>query len=404
MEKEFVDIFRERNPEPAQPARRILAALKGGATALCHAVRGRSPAAVKAHLEQGARVLANQLFWRNEKRKESRHLRGAQGLSWTRRMPAALGLRHMAEGGTGRAVSRVMRLLCPVLAAVACCGFSGCGEQAGSASVHPALAANSAAGPVTLVYETQSAFSHIRVKDYGKIRALHFVNASGEESLQTMMEKDAPQRLVSSYPKAMFSSFALRYPQEKVLILGLGGGAMVRFLQECCPETRIDVVEIDPAVVDVASRFFGARQNDRTEIVTEDAFVFLRRTREQYDAIYMDTFLEPSSGTDARGVPRRLKTVAFLKSLHKNLHRPAGMLVINLLRHTRTEEDLQSIREAFPTHYFIDVPRSGNIIAIGVVDAPRVTKGELVSRARKLDEQFPLGFSTEGFVRAMRSQ
>jgi tankyrase len=73
MENELFDICCERDAKPAEQRRRILAALKrgvnvhaadkNGVTALHHAVRFRSPAAVKALVENGANV--NQACRRN---------------------------------------------------------------------------------------------------------------------------------------------------------------------------------------------------------------------------------------------------------------------------------------------------------------------------------------------------
>jgi uncharacterized protein len=70
---ELFDICCERNPKPADQRRRLERALEGGAdihstdkngvTALHHAVRFRSPAAVKTLLEHGANV--NQACRRN---------------------------------------------------------------------------------------------------------------------------------------------------------------------------------------------------------------------------------------------------------------------------------------------------------------------------------------------------
>jgi tankyrase len=73
MENELFDICCERDPQPADQRRRITKLLKAGAdihatdkngvTALHHAVRFRSPAAVKTLIEHGANV--NQACRRN---------------------------------------------------------------------------------------------------------------------------------------------------------------------------------------------------------------------------------------------------------------------------------------------------------------------------------------------------
>jgi uncharacterized protein len=73
MENELFDICSDRNPKPAEQRRQIVQALKRGAdihaadkngvTALHHAVRFRSPMAVKTLIEHGANV--NQACRRN---------------------------------------------------------------------------------------------------------------------------------------------------------------------------------------------------------------------------------------------------------------------------------------------------------------------------------------------------
>jgi uncharacterized protein len=73
MENELFDICSERNPKPADQRKRIQILLKAGAdvhatdkngvTALHHAVRFRSPTAVKTLIEHGANV--NQACRRN---------------------------------------------------------------------------------------------------------------------------------------------------------------------------------------------------------------------------------------------------------------------------------------------------------------------------------------------------
>ena len=63
---------------------------------------------------------------------------------------------------------------------------------------------------------------------------------------------------------------------QSVLIVGLGGGTIPRALRELLPETQIDVVEIDPAVVRVAQPLFrispqtsaDARHRDATDVCT----------------------------------------------------------------------------------------------------------------------------------------
>ena len=66
----------------------------------------------------------------------------------------------------------------------------------------------------------------IEVFDDGKSRSLHF----GTPARQSSMALDAPDRLQLPYTQAMMA-FLLFQPQpEAVLMVGLGGGSMAKFL------------------------------------------------------------------------------------------------------------------------------------------------------------------------------
>jgi hypothetical protein len=51
---------------------------------------------------------------------------------------------------------------------------------------------------------------------------------------------------------------SLRSP-KRVLVIGLGGGALVSFLAQYCPHWTVEVVELNADVARVAERFFGVR-------------------------------------------------------------------------------------------------------------------------------------------------
>ncbi len=138
---------------------------------------------------------------------------------------------------------------------------------------------------------------------------------NGQEVIETLVDINQPHRLMLEYTRYMFLSYALQPKQERVLIVGLGGGAMVHFLARYDPQVKVDVVEIDPAVVQVAQEYFGVRSQGNVNIITADAFKYLAESQVPYDVIYMDAFLKPSGDTDSTGVPLKLKQAQFYKSL-----------------------------------------------------------------------------------------
>ncbi|MFT4641006.1 MAG: spermidine synthase [Verrucomicrobiales bacterium] len=251
------------------------------------------------------------------------------------------------------------------------------------------------------IHEVQSAYSHIRVRERGSVRSLLFVDKFGVEQRQSAIDMDAPEEMQLGYTRSLFASFLFRHPQERVLIVGLGGGGMVRFLNHHFSETHVEAVEIDPEVVRIAADYFGTRESEQTTIHTEDAFVYLREPKVRYDAIYMDAFLKPSADARLENVTQRLKTEAFLRSLQAHL-KPDGLVAFNLIkRDPSTSDDIEAIQMVFPAVFVFDVPETGNLVIIGTL-GERHTKERLLRRATELDELLKIGLSFQKLVKALR--
>uniref|UniRef100_S4RZR8 PABS domain-containing protein n=1 Tax=Petromyzon marinus TaxID=7757 RepID=S4RZR8_PETMA len=73
---------------------------------------------------------------------------------------------------------------------------------------------------------------------------------------------------------------ALRAPDTaaafRVLLVGLGGGSLPLFLHRLFPACSLVVVEIDPAVVAVASEWFGFCGDERAHVVVGDGVAHIR--------------------------------------------------------------------------------------------------------------------------------
>ncbi len=83
----------------------------------------------------------------------------------------------------------------------------------------------------------------------------------------------------------------------------------------------MDAVEINPAIVPVAKKFFGLDPS-RMTIAIDDGRHFLNRCDRQYDVVVLDAFLGDSS-------PSHLMTREAFQAMRRVL-RPGGTLVINV--------------------------------------------------------------------------
>ena len=78
---------------------------------------------------------------------------------------------------------------------------------------------------------------------------------------------------------------------ESILVLGVAGGSVIETLKkEVKFEGKITGVEIDAAVVELATKYFGLGNYNNVSIVIDDAFEYVLKTKEKYDLIIIDIF------------------------------------------------------------------------------------------------------------------
>jgi spermidine synthase len=246
--------------------------------------------------------------------------------------------------------------------------------------------------------DVASRFSHIRVRRQDGVRALLFVRDSGEEVVETYLNLDRPYELMTEYTQVMFVSYLSRPRPTKVLLVGLGGGAMVHFLKHYDPAIELDIVEIDQAIVDVAKKYFLVREDDKTKIIVSDAVEYLTGSPPRYDVVYMDAFLKPTRQTDRTGVPLKLKAGAFQRDLLRKALAPGGTVVYNLNAHAGVADDIASISAVFPQTYVYRLSGSSGYVVAATADAKRVPPRSLAERARELDRRFQASFSFQRLV------
>lgn len=146
---------------------------------------------------------------------------------------------------------------------------------------------------------------------------------------QSKMQKSQPALPVHKYICAMLMASAL-VPAENVLILGLGGGCLVRALYACRPQIALDVVELRQAVIDVAKTYFSLPHSDRILCQAGDAAHFIAHAeRARYQLIFSDLY-------SASAAAPLQSSHAFLQHCAQALQ-PHGWLVLN--HHTAPDED-----------------------------------------------------------------
>lgn len=153
------------------------------------------------------------------------------------------------------------------------------------------------------------------VEQSGKVRYLKFGNhiKQGAEDLRR------PERVHLHYQRTMLEVFDSG-SYERCLCLGLGAGSMPKYIQQNRLCQRVEVVEVNPVVVDVARNYFGLP--DGVRVHKRDAMEFVVGSSMSYDLILVDLF-------DKAGTPIEFKMLSFYQKLQALL-RDGGVVVVNM--------------------------------------------------------------------------
>jgi spermidine synthase len=148
-------------------------------------------------------------------------------------------------------------------------------------------------------------------------------------SIQSRMRLDDPDALALDYTRAMVGALLLRAPPQEVLLIGLGGGSLVKYLHHHEPAAVLTVVEINPQVIALREVFQVPPDSARLHVRCEDGAVHVVATDQRYDWILVDGF-------DYDGQPEALCTADFYARCRARLA-SGGVLIVNL----QADDDLE---------------------------------------------------------------
>jgi spermidine synthase len=171
---------------------------------------------------------------------------------------------------------------------------------------------------INTVYSHSSPYHDIHVEDLGYLRVLRF-----ERNRQSSMYLDAPFDTDFEYPAYLHTPLALKPDATRTLVIGLGGGSVVKRMWRDYPDMSVDVVELDPEIVEVAHRFFELPRDPRIHVFVDDGRAFIEMSTETYDIVIVDAF-------DEDRVPRPLTTEEFLRLVRDRLA-PDGVVAYNFI-------------------------------------------------------------------------
>jgi spermidine synthase len=142
---------------------------------------------------------------------------------------------------------------------------------------------------------------------------------------------------------------------DRGVMFGGAGYSYPKHFLDNFPEARLDVVEIDPVVTELAKKYFRLESNPRLSIYHQDGRVFLNNAAMgKYDVIFGDAFGSHYS------IPYQLTTLEAVQKKHDIL-KDDGVVVLNIISAIKGEKgeflraEYATYQKVFPQVYLFPV-------------------------------------------------
>jgi spermidine synthase len=208
-----------------------------------------------------------------------------------------------------------------------------------------------------VLFEQPSPFGQVLVVETAERRCLKFSRTGGDQSC---LDRRDPKRVVHEYIRVLPVGLLFTPSPPRTLMVGLGGGRAVQLLRDHDPQMELDVVEINPVVVEVAQKYFDIEPSERLRIHVADGRAFFDGRDGVWDMVVLDAF-----GNDF--IPFHLTTVEFLRIVAERVT-AEGAVVANLWsRNDRLfRAMIKTYTQVFSRVYIFRALHVGNAILVAI--------------------------------------
>ncbi len=221
-----------------------------------------------------------------------------------------------------------------------------------------------------VVYSQDGIYERITILDVKyNDRPTHFFIQDRNSSSAVYLDAKDANDLAFDYSK-YYSLYRLFKPQAKdFLVIGGAGYTLPKVFLGEPQASRVDVVEIEPSLLDLAYKYFALPQDKRLTNYVEDGRRFLVRNDKKYDVIFGDAFLSLYS------IPAHMTTQEFFQLAKQRLNED-GVFMGNFIGNLGPAKDsfilseIRTFQSVFPNSYIFavkspDFSNTQNIIFVG---------------------------------------
>lgn len=214
-----------------------------------------------------------------------------------------------------------------------------------------------------LVYEGESIYNYLQVKEDEDSVILSTNVLFG---VQSIMKKD--DSLTGMYYDYALAAPVMAGVGEKedasILILGMGTGTFARQCRQYFGDVRIEGVEIDQKITDLAGQYFDLPED--ITVTTYDGRAYLQAVEDKYDVIMVDAYQDIT-------IPFQMSSLEFF-TLVKDHLKEGGVMVVNMNMHTEKEGNINqylsdTIACVFSEVRTVNVPGATNRELFAAMDA-----------------------------------
>lgn len=183
-------------------------------------------------------------------------------------------------------------------------------------------------------------------KFFSKIHGTITIKSSyGHKTLFTENIPQSGGEFVFMWEKLIANLKHQNFPILNCLILGVGGGSVIKSIYKKYPAAKIKAIEIDPVMIQIAKEEFSIFNSSSLQISQTDACRWIKNQtiRNQYDVIIVDLFTKDLNPRCARGT-------FFLHALKRLLKRE-GIVLYNAHFQIEREEEYIQFQENCVTNF-----------------------------------------------------
>jgi len=212
------------------------------------------------------------------------------------------------------------------------------------------------------------------------------------DGTQSEMRLDSPDDLVNEYTRKMMGFLMLRPYPNRMLILGLGGGSLIKYCHRHLMTTHITTVEISADVIALRSAFLVPPDGARLKVIHADGAEHVAgivERDERTDVILVDAF-------DHAGIAKAVVERSFIEKARQVLD-PGGIFVMNLVAEfDECEQHTDRIRRVFGDPVF-DIPMKGEgnrVVFAGPALRDERRLAQVACNANRIESELGLSFPT----------